>query len=63
MDSPSIIPRRPPLAAIDPHLLWMGHRILCHGGVACRGTLNAAFTASIGLLAAFMIADKIFKEY
>ena len=32
-------------------------------GSLAWGTLNAAFTASIGLLAAFMIADEIFKGY
>ena len=32
VDSQGLICRRPSLAALDPHLLWMGHRLLCHGG-------------------------------
>jgi hypothetical protein len=46
-------------------LIFFGWAIVSSAmaGALARGALNAAFTTSIGLLAAFMIADEIFKEY
>ena len=53
-------------------LLWQLLALTCFGwailssaeaGSLARGPVNAAFAASIGLLATFMIADEIFKEY
>ncbi|MCC2641958.1 MAG: conserved rane protein of unknown function [Nitrospira sp.] len=53
-------------------LLWQSLALICFGraivsswteGSPAWGSVNAAFAASLGLLAAFMIADEIFKQY
>jgi len=46
-------------------LLFFGRALVCsiEDGRLAMGPINVAFVASLGLLAAFMLADEICKEY
>ena len=53
-------------------ILWEACAVACFGlalmstaltGALSRGHINMAFAVSAGLLAAFMLADEVFKEY
>ncbi len=44
-------------------LFWRAVVLWAIHGSSIAGAVNTAFAASLGLLAAFMIADEIFKQY